>query len=74
MASRVERAGHEVVISLDLSAYVQVQASSATADRSHGTALENSSVSREPANIKLSSYDLSFLKALKIKTDENLPC
>jgi hypothetical protein len=74
MASRVEKAGHEVVISLDLSAYVQVQASSATADRSHGTALENSSVSREPANIKLSSYDLSFLKALKIKTDENLPC
>jgi hypothetical protein len=74
MASRVEKAGHEVVISLDLSAYVQVQASSATADRSHGTALQKSSSSREPANIKLSSYDLSFLKALKIKTDENLPC
>jgi len=72
LASRVERAGHEVVISLDLSAYVQVQASSAAVDRSHGTALQNSS--REPANIKLSSYDLSFLKALKIKTDENLPC
>jgi hypothetical protein len=72
MASRVERAGHEVVISLDLSAYVQVQASSAAADRSHGTSLQNSS--SEPVNIKLSSYDLSFLKALKIKTDENLPC
>jgi len=79
MASRVERAGHEVVISLDLSAYVQVQASSAAADRSHAAALQkpplqNSSLSREPADIKLSSYDLSFLKALKIKTDENLPC
>jgi len=79
MASRVERAGHEVVISLDLSAYVQVQASSAAVDRSHGTylqktSLQNPSSSREPTNIKLSSYDLSFLKALKIKTDENLPC
>jgi hypothetical protein len=72
MAARVERAGHEVIISLDLSAYVQVQASSAAADRSHGTALQISS--REPADIKLSSYDLNFLKALKIKTDENLPC
>ena len=72
MASRVERAGHEVVISLDLSAYVQVQPSSAAADRTQETVLQNSS--REPADIKLSSYDLSFLKALKIKTDENLPC
>jgi len=72
MAARVERAGHEVVISLDLSAYVQVQASSASADQPHGSALQNSSA--EPADIKLSSYDLSFLKALKIKTDENLPC
>jgi hypothetical protein len=77
MASRVERAGYEVVISLDLSAYVQVQASSAVAVRSHGTALQkissqNSSSSGELADIKLSSYDLNFLKALKIKTDENL--
>jgi hypothetical protein len=72
MASRVERAGHEVVISLDLSAYVQVQASSADANRSHRAAHQSSS--SEPADIKLSSYDLSFLKALKIKTDENLPC
>ena len=72
MALRVERAGHEVVISLDLSAYVQVQASSTASDRPQGTSLQNSS--REPADIKFSSFDLSFLKALKIKTDENLPC
>jgi hypothetical protein len=72
MAARLERAGYEVVISLDLSAYAQVQGSSAAADRSGGTSHQNSS--RKPANIELSSYDLSFLKALKIKTDENLPC
>lgn len=72
MASRLEREGYEVVIGLDLSAYAQVQGSSAGADRSGGTSRQNSS--REPANIELSSYDLSFLKALKIKTDENLPC
>jgi len=45
---------------------------SAAPDQSGGTSRRNSS--REPANIELSSYDLSFLKALKIKTDENLPC
>jgi hypothetical protein len=64
--------GYEVVISLDLSAYAQVQVSSAAADRSDETPRQN--LYQEPANIELSSYDLSFLKALKIKADENLPC
>jgi len=70
LASQLERAGFEVLISLDVSAYAQVQASSVAPDRLLPAGLENSS--DEPAGIELSSYDLSFLKGLKIKTDENL--
>jgi len=71
IASQVESAGYEVVISLDLSAYAQAQASSAATDRSEGASRQISV--EKPANIELSSYDLRFLKALKIKTDESLP-
>ena len=70
LASQLERAGYEVLISLDVSAYAQVHASSAAPDRLLPASLSKSS--DEPATIELSSYDLSFLKELKIKADENL--
>lgn len=70
LASQLESAGYEVLISLDVSAYAQIQASSAAPDRLLPAGLSKSS--EEPATIELSSYDLSFLKELKIKADDNL--
>jgi hypothetical protein len=66
IASEIERAGYEVVICLDLSAYVQVRPSRGPKmTRSSGNA-------RTEAVVPIfSAQDLKFLKALKIKSDEN---
>lgn len=64
IASHIEKAGYEVLISLDLSAYAQVQASSAPvlpSGHAHGQEF-----SEEPVNMELSAQDICFLKALKI--------
>jgi hypothetical protein len=69
MASRIERAGHEVVICLDLSAYAQARESAApllpfeTAGRSVS--------SEKPLNTLFSDHDVKFLKAVGVRTDES---
>jgi hypothetical protein len=70
IASQIEKIGYEVLISLDLSAYAQVQPSSVPVDRSERA--NRTSLSEEPVNIELSAQDRSFLKELKITADENL--
>jgi hypothetical protein len=70
IASQVEDAGYEVSINIDLSAYAQVQTSSAMEQSDEA---KRTDLSEEPLEIELSSYDLRFLKQLKIKTDESLP-
>jgi hypothetical protein len=73
VASQLESAGYEVLISLDLSAYAQVQASADSSTRPERfTQPVRRNISEERLNIELSSYDLTFLRALKIKADENL--
>jgi hypothetical protein len=69
IACDIERAGYEVLISLDLSAYAHVQASSAPVAPEHADCQE---FSEEPVNIELSAQDISFLKALKITADKSL--
>ena len=69
IASLIENAGHEVLISLDLSAYAHVQASS-TAVPPFGRA-HRQERSEKPVNVDFSAQDLSFLKALKIKADDH---
>ena len=69
IASEVESAGYEVLICLDLSAYVEVRGATppprqiwkAKAQRPGG----------EPLQIQLSGNDRKFLQGLKIKIDES---
>jgi hypothetical protein len=68
IASRVERAGYEVIINIDLSAYAHTSSAMEQPEEARRT-----DVSEEPLEMELSSYDLRFLKGLKIKTDEGLP-
>ena len=71
MACEIENAGYEVLLSLDLSAYVQVRRSSAPVRMLPPARRPDHS---EAAPImELSAHDHDFLKALKIKADENLP-
>jgi hypothetical protein len=72
MASQIERAGHELVICLDLSAYAQVRASTAPALPFEET--EKSVSSDQPFNLQFSAGDLTFLKALGVKADESPSC
>lgn len=65
LASHIEGAGHEVLISLDLSAYAHVREYSAPPPR-----LERgpgSDSSEEVSKIDFSAIDIKFLKALGIK-------
>jgi hypothetical protein len=71
LAFQIESAGYEVMISLDVSAYAQIQPASVAPDRL--LPAHRRTQTDETPTMKLSSYDLSFLKALKIKPDENLP-
>jgi hypothetical protein len=65
IASEAERAGYEILICLDLSAYAQVQRSPA-----QGQVKANGQVPREDdLPIPLSLSDRKFLKALKIRID-----
>lgn len=70
LALQIESAGYEVLISLDVSAYAQIRPASAAPDRL--LPAHRHSSTDEPTTMRLSSYDLCFLKALKIKSDENL--
>jgi len=64
IAAEVEKAGHEIVICLNLSPYAQVRKSRGPIVR---TSVPNSS--REPLSQLLSGQDLKFLKDLKISAD-----
>lgn len=66
LASEVERAGNEIVICLDLSAYAQIRRSSRKLLLS-----KNSQSSTEPLAHLLSNQDLQFLKELKISAAGN---
>jgi hypothetical protein len=70
MASELENAGYEVILSLDLSAYAQVRESSTPVGM---LPARRRDYSETPPIIELSAHDHDFLKALKIKADENLP-
>ena len=79
IAAEIENAGHEVLICLDLSAYVEVQAPAAP----HREIREVKSRDLKPRPAKpqipvetafptqLSNHDRKFLKGLGIKTDES---
>jgi hypothetical protein len=69
IASRVESAGHEVLICLDLSAYAQVKRS-APSDRRLPEAKARIPA-EEPLPIQLSGSDRRFLQSLKITFDES---
>ena len=71
MACEIENAGYEVLLSLDLSAYAQVRQSSAPV-RMLPPARRPDHSKAAPI-MELSAHDHDFLKALKIKADENLP-
>ena len=66
IAAEVERAGHEIVICLDLSAYAQVREPAQLVGRTR-----NLLSSGEPLTHLLSRQDLQFLKDLKISATEN---
>jgi len=66
IASEIERAGHEVVICLDLSAYAEVRGSSHPIRNLRGSGNSN-----QLLNGMLSGQDLKFLKAMGIKAVEN---
>jgi hypothetical protein len=71
MACEIENAGYEVLLSLDLSAYAQVRQSSAPVRMLPPARRPDHS---EAAPImQLSAHDHDFLRALKIKADDNLP-
>lgn len=72
LASDIESAGHEVLISLDLSAYAHVRESSAPPRRFEPAPGPDSA--EEPVKMEFSANDTNFLKALGIKVDENLGC
>jgi hypothetical protein len=67
MASQIERAGHEVVICLDLSAYAQIRESNTPLRQPDAT--QRSVPCAQPLNF--TAHDLTFLKALGVKTDES---
>lgn len=69
MTSQIERVGHELVICLDLSAYAQVRASTAPSPAFHE--LDKSVSCAQPFNPQFSAHDLTFLKALGVKSDES---
>ncbi|MGC2744404.1 MAG: hypothetical protein WA672_14615 [Candidatus Angelobacter sp.] len=71
MASEIENAGYEVLLSLDLSAYAQVRQSSAPVGMLPPPRRPNRAAA--PPIMELSAHDHDFLKALKIRADENLP-
>jgi hypothetical protein len=66
LAGELERAGNEIVICLDLSAYAQIRKTSGKLLLSR-----NSQSSTEPLAHLLSRQDLQFLKELKISTAGN---
>jgi len=71
MASQIERAGHELVICLDLSAYAQVRASTPSLpfpDTRKPVSCD------KPFELEFSAHDLTFLKALGVKADESPNC
>jgi hypothetical protein len=69
IASKVESAGYEVLICLDLSAYAQVQGPAAP--RRPAEEQNAPMPAQEPIPIVLSGTDRKFLKALRIRIDEN---
>ena len=71
MASEIENAGYEVLLSLDLSAYAQVRQSSAPVRML--PPVRRPDHSEAAPVMQLSAHDHDFLKALKIKADENMP-
>ncbi len=82
IAAEIENAGHEVLICLDLSAYVEVQGAATAPHEVRETKprQKRPQVSREakpqmpretPFPIQLSGHDRAFLKDLGIKTDES---
>ena len=66
MAAEIERAGHEVVICLDISAYAQVRESSHP--RLEFPETKALDTREEPLSRLLTTRDLKFLEALKIKS------
>jgi len=69
IASEVESAGYEVLICLDLSAYAQVKGPASAPPQI--LRINAQIPGAEPVPIQLSGSDRKFLKALKIKVDEN---
>lgn len=68
MASQIERAGHELVICLDLSAYAQVRTSAAPSLPFEEAVKSSPKPSFNP---QFSAHDLTFLKAVGVKADES---
>ena len=66
MAAEIERAGYEVVICLDISAYAQVRESSHR--RLEFPETKAPDTREEPLSRLLTAKDLKFLEALKIKS------
>ena len=69
IASEVESAGYEVLICLDLSAYAQVRG--AVAPRQLLLEAGAQRPADEPVPLQLSSNDRKFLKAIKVRIDED---
>lgn len=69
IASEVESAGYDVLICLDLSAYAQVKLSAPAHPQLREANAQIPCV--EPVPIRLSGSDRKFLKALRIRIDEN---
>jgi hypothetical protein len=66
IAARVENAGYEVLICLDLSAYAQVQT---TPQERHAPDMDAQTRDTRLVNIRLTACDRKFLTALKISID-----
>jgi len=69
IASEVESAGYEVLICLDLSAYAQVKGSAPAHTQAREVNAQIPNV--EPVPVQLSGSDRKFLKALRIRIDDN---
>jgi hypothetical protein len=69
IASEVERAGYEVLICLDLSAYAQVKRSAPAHPQVREANAQIPGI--EPVPIQLSAGDRKFLKSLNIRIDES---
>lgn len=70
IASQLEHAGYEVQLSLEIAPYARIQGQADTSIRRTPSARPN--VAEDSPDIEFSSYDHSFLKALKISPGENL--